>query len=101
MISQSWWNFHPISCILILFYFNVLIATKTVGVVNLIEANGSGTTGLLLLVQSSDSSEVTIRGRISQLSAGTHGFHVHTTGATGSNCGDAGGHFNPTNVSRN
>ena len=80
-------------------YSLYIAASKTVGVVNLIEANTSGTTGLLLLVQSSDSSEVSVRGRISQLSVGSHGFHVHTTGATGNNCGDAGGHFNPTNVS--
>ena len=80
---------------IILFSFT---ASKTVGVVNLIEANGSGTTGLLLLVQSSDSSQVSIRGRISQLSAGSHGFHVHETGATGNECVAAGGHFNPTNV---
>ena len=65
----------------------------------LVEANGSGTRGLLLLVQSSDSSEVTVRGRIDNLSVGSHGFHVHTTGATGNNCADAGGHFNPTSVS--
>ena len=76
----------------------MLLASKTVGVVNLVEGNASGTTGLLLIVQSSDSSEVTIRGRISALSSGSHGFHVHETGSTGSNCADAGGHFNPTNV---
>ena len=73
-------------------------ASKTVGVVNLIEANGSGTTGLLLLHQSSDSPEVSIRGNISQLSAGSHGFHVHETGATGNECADAGGHYNPIGV---
>ena len=28
-----------------------------------------------------------------------HGFHVHEAGATGSNCKDAGGHYNPTDVS--
>ena len=71
-----------------------------VGVVNLVEAGTFGTTGLLLLVQPSDSSEVTIKGRISQLTAGTHGFHVHETGATGNDCADAGSHFNPTTVSR-
>ena len=57
------------------------------------------TTGLLLITQSSDSSVVSIRGRISNLKSGTHGFHVHTTGATTSDCSDAGGHFNPTSVS--
>ena len=73
--------------------------SNIVGVVNLVEANASGTTGLLILVQSGTSSEVSIRGRISALSAGTHGFHVHTTGSTANNCADAGGHFNPFNVS--
>ena len=52
-----------------------------------------------MVVQSSTSSEVTIQGSISNLSPGTHGFHVHETGATGNNCADAGGHFDPTNVS--
>ena len=65
----------------------------------MVEANTSGTTGLLILVQSGTSSEVSIRGRISALSAGTHGFHVHTTGSTATDCTGAGGHFNPFNVS--
>ena len=65
----------------------------------MVEANGSGTTGLLNLVQSSTSSEVTIQGSISNLEAGTHAFHVHATGATGNECADAGPHFNPTSVS--
>ena len=65
---------------------------------NLVEANGSGVTGILTLVQSGISSEVTISGSISNLSAGPHGFHVHESGATENNCADAGGHFNPTNV---
>ena len=57
------------------------------------------TTGLLLLVQSGTSSEVTIRGRISQLSAGTHAFHVHENGVLGTDCAGTGSHFNPTSVS--
>ena len=56
---------------------------------------------MLLLVQSSDSSEVSIRGRVYNLAVGNHGFHVHETGATTNNCGDAGGHYNPTGVSLN
>jgi len=44
-------------------------------------------------------SEVMISGDISNLSAGAHGFHVHKSGETGNNCLDAGGHFNPTNMS--
>ena len=69
------------------------------GVVNLVEANGSGTTGKLHLVQSSSSSEVTIKGSIYNLQAGIHGFHVHSIGVTGNECADAGSHFNPTGVS--
>ena len=57
------------------------------------------TTGLLLLVQSGTSSEVTIRGRISQLPAGTHAFHVHENGVLGTNCDGTGSHFDPTSVS--
>ena len=71
-------------------------------VVNLVDGITSDeevTTGLLLITQSSDSSVVSIRGRISNLKSGTHGFHVYTTGATTSDCSDAGGHFNPTSVS--
>ena len=71
-------------------------------VVNLVDGITSDeevTTGLLLITQSSDSSVVSIRGRISDLKSGTHGFHVHTTGSTGGFCSDAGGHFNPTSVS--
>ena len=70
-----------------------------VGVVHLVEANSSGVTGRLILVQFAASSEVKIWGYISNLSAGAHGFHVHETGATGNNCADAGGHFNPSSVS--
>ena len=69
------------------------------GVVQLVEANGSGVTGTLYLYQPKSSQEVEIRGNVRNLQAGSHGFHVHATGATGDNCKDAGGHFNPTNVS--
>ena len=41
---------------------------------------------------------VEIRGSVQNLPKGLHGFHVHENGATGNNCEDAGGHFNPTNV---
>ena len=82
--------------------YSYIIVSKIVAVVNLVDGITSDeevTTGLLLITQSSDSSVVSIRGRISNLKSGTHGFHVHTTGATTSDCSDAGGHFNPTSVS--
>ena len=83
-----------------LLYYLAVASSKIVGVANLVEANHSGTKGLLILTGSSTSSEVSVTGHIFNLAVGKHGFHVHTTGATGNNCADAGGHFNPTNVSR-
>ena len=76
-----------------------VLATKIVGRVDMLGTATADTRGILLLVQSSDSSEVTIRGRISALSVGTHAFHVHENGALGTNCDGTGGHFDPTNVS--
>ena len=63
------------------------------------EANGSGVTGTLV-VEYTTGGPLKITGTISEnLSAGNHGFHVHTTGSTGNNCADAGDHFNPEGVS--
>ena len=76
------------------------VLAKIVGVANMVGTTTASTTGLLLLVQSGTSSEVTVRGRISQLSAGSHAFHVHENGVLGTNCGGVGSHFNPTNVSK-
>ena len=80
-------------------YFFTLIDDVIGGVVQLVELNGSGVTGTLYVYQSNSSQKVEIRGNVRNLLAGLHGFHVHATGATGNNCKDAGGHFNPTNVS--
>ena len=90
--------------LLSIFFTNVYILwfgkiERLVAVVNLVEANDSGTTGKLYLYESRNSDQVTIQGYINNLNPGEHGFHVHTNGATDNECGDAGGHFNPTNVS--
>merc|ERR1719348_218875 len=37
-------------------------------------------------------------GKVSKLTPGKHGFHVHEKGDTGNSCVAAGGHFNPKNV---
>lgn len=37
-------------------------------------------------------------GKVSKLSPGKHGFHVHKEGALGNQCKDAGGHYNPDNM---
>ena len=39
-----------------------------------------------------------IRGDLTGLGAGKHGFHIHETGNTSNNCAAAGPHFNPVNV---
>ena len=62
----------------------------------LVEANGSGVSGSIRLTQ--NLGVIIITGSILGLSTGLHGFHIHTTGATGNNCADAGGHFNPSGV---
>merc|ERR1719348_2286697 len=36
-------------------------------------------------------------GKITNLSQGKHGFHVHEKGELGNQCKDAGGHYNPHN----
>ena len=65
--------------------------------VTLVEANGSGVSGTIYLSQAMRES-TRIIGDIAGLTAGPHGFHVHMTGATGNNCADAGGHYNPAGV---
>jgi len=55
--------------------------TETVaGTLNLVYENG----------------QLKITGTVTGLAQGAHGFHVHEKGLTSNNCGDAGGHFNPT-----
>ena len=63
----------------------------------LINSDTSVIHGYLNISQLNDS-HVRIHGVVGYLPEGIHGFHVHENGATGDNCRDAGGHFNPTNV---
>ena len=62
----------------------------------LVDANGSGVSGIIRFSQTRKG--VAVRGSVKELALGKHGFHVHENGATGNNCGDAGGHFNPFEV---
>merc|ERR1712062_617780 len=63
------------------------------GIVELVDANGSGVSGTIFLEQ--EGHEVKVHGVVFGLKGGEHGFQVHAVGATGNNCKDAGGHFNP------
>ena len=67
-------------------------------VVELHEARGSGVTGTLIVERNSQG-KIRIVGTVHGLEPGTHGFHVHEHGSIGNDCMDAGGHFNPYNVS--
>ncbi|KAJ5472708.1 hypothetical protein N7530_006709, partial [Penicillium desertorum] len=53
--------------------------------------------GTLILEESGD--ELKVEGQLSGVPLGRHGIHVHENGATGNECLDAGGHYNPTGVS--
>ena len=67
----------------------------------MVEARHSGVFGELKLTQklSKNYNSTLITGNITGLQPNSwHGFHVHENGATGNDCADAGGHFNPTNV---
>ena len=68
--------------------------------VKLIEASSSGVSGVLLM-KTSPNKAIQITGRVAGLTPGKHGFHVHLIGATGTDCYDASGHFNPHGVSIN
>ena len=52
--------------------------------------------GTLKLLEYEDG--LLIRGDITGLAPGQHGFHIHENGDVGNDCAAAGSHFNPTNV---
>ncbi|XP_054290624.1 superoxide dismutase [Cu-Zn]-like isoform X2 [Macrosteles quadrilineatus] len=54
-----------------------------------------GVSGNVTFSQMEDDGPVTIRGTISGLSKGKHGFHIHEKGDLTSGCKSTEGHFNP------
>ncbi|KAL8617888.1 hypothetical protein ACOMHN_016544 [Nucella lapillus] len=50
--------------------------------------------GTVFFNQQSDGA-INVTGKITGLSPGKHGFHIHEVGDTRNNCQAAGGHFNP------
>ena len=63
------------------------------------DANSSTVTGRLTLVQSGNTSEVTIKGTVSDLPEGPYALHIHEKKLTTNNCTSAGEYFNILSVS--
>ena len=78
-------------------FINLVISTGLMAKVKLIEASSSGVSGVLVM-KTSPNKTIQITGRVVGLTPGKHGFHVHLIGATGTDCYDASGHFNPHGV---
>lgn len=59
---------------------------------------GNETVGHIEFVQEQVDGYVKVSGRISGLTSGQHGFHVHEKGDIHEGCNSTGAHFNPENV---
>jgi len=68
------------------------------GVLVLNPGANSTVTGSLVFTQVDENSPVTIKGTISNLVPGKHGFHVHESGDLREGCKSSGGHYNPLKV---
>ena len=58
-------------------------------------SSSNGVQGTPLLEQKSHDVPVVIKGEISGLAPGKHGFHIYEFGHKTNGCNSAGGHFNP------
>lgn len=56
---------------------------------------GTGVAGTIFFKQLAGSDSVNVNGTITGLAKGLHGFHIHTYGVVGGECGAAEGHYNP------
>ena len=57
-----------------------------------------GVAGEIRFKQEDENSPLKVTGRVTGLSPGLHGFHVHEFPNDGDNCTAAGGHYNPFDV---
>lgn len=58
----------------------------------------AGVSGVITFEQSSSGGNTSIKGKLTGLKAGLHGFHVHALGDLSDGCKSAGPHFNPHNL---
>ncbi|RUS35545.1 superoxide dismutase [Jimgerdemannia flammicorona] len=56
---------------------------------------GPSVTGTILLSQENESASTVIKGTITGLKKGNHGFHIHEFGDNTNGCVSAGAHYNP------
>ncbi|KAM7269583.1 hypothetical protein ACFE04_025080 [Oxalis oulophora] len=69
----------------------------SVKAVALITGNDNTVKGSLQFVQQLPNGYTQVKGRISGLKPGLHGFHIHALGDTTNGCNSTGPHFNPLN----
>lgn len=55
----------------------------------------AGLSGVVVFEQEAKGGKTTIKGKLTGLKAGKHGFHVHQFGDLSDGCKSAGAHFNP------
>merc|ERR1719431_926136 len=67
------------------------------GVCRFTGAGSGGVLGQVQISQLSGADPAIFSLNITGLTPGKHGFHVHANGDLGSDCKDAGGHYNPYN----
>uniref|UniRef100_D0V5H6 Superoxide dismutase [Cu-Zn] n=1 Tax=Musa formosana TaxID=399792 RepID=D0V5H6_9LILI len=64
-----------------------------------IVSGGDAVRGSLHFIHDTSTGYTHVRGRISGLAPGLHGFHIHSFGDTTNGCNSTGPHFNPLNKS--
>ncbi|WOL17597.1 copper/zinc superoxide dismutase [Canna indica] len=60
-------------------------------------SGGASVRGSLQFIQDTSTGYTHVRGRITGLTPGNHGFHIHSFGDTTNGCNSTGPHFNPLN----
>jgi len=58
----------------------------------------AGVSGVIAFEQSQSGGNTSVKGKITGLKAGLHGFHIHALGDLSNGCVSAGPHFNPSNA---
>ena len=73
------------------------MASSTVKAVVVLRGD-AGVSGVITLEQPTSGGNTTLKGKITGLKAGLHGFHIHALGDLSDGCKSAGPHFNPAGV---